>query len=237
MGMSLRLGPRSCNSTSKYTRGNTCYGESVWRRLCSPEALGKAMKIPGYSIQRQIGQGGMATVYYAIQESLERPVALKVMNPLLADRPEFSQRFLNEGRLLAALRHSHIITIYDIGVSDQYHYISMEYVDGGDLKQRLLHGLAPLLALDYVITLGHCLKAAHDLHIVHRDIKPVNILFRRDDTLLLTDFGVAKNLASYHGTDNHRQHGWQPVLYQPRASAGASPGWPGRYLQPRHRLL
>jgi serine/threonine protein kinase len=81
------------------------------------------MKIPGYSIEGQIGQGGMAVVYRAIQESLGRPVALKVMNPLLAVSPEFTARFLNEGRLLASLRHSHIMTIYDIGVSDG-HYIS-----------------------------------------------------------------------------------------------------------------
>jgi serine/threonine-protein kinase PpkA len=155
------------------------------------------MKIPGYTIERQIGQGGMAMVYYAIQESLGRPVALKVMNPLFADSAEFSQRFLNEGRMLAAVRHSHIVTIYDIGISDTgLHYISMEYVDGGDLKQRIRHGLPPETALDYVITLSSCLTTAHAVRIVHRDIKPVNILFRHDGTLLLTDFGVAKQLTT-----------------------------------------
>jgi serine/threonine-protein kinase PpkA len=152
------------------------------------------MKIPGYTIERQSGQGGMAVVYRALQESLGRPVALKVMNPLFANIPEFSERFLNEGCLLAALQHSHIITIYDIGVSADYHYISMEYVDGGDLQQRIRHGIPPQTALDYVITLGSCLAAAHAAHIVHRDIKPANILFRRDGTLLLTDFGIAKQL-------------------------------------------
>ena len=119
------------------------------------------MQIPGYNIESQIGKGGMAVVYRAIQESLGRPVALKVMNPLLADSPEFTERFLNEGRLLASLRHSHIMTIYDIGVSDGLHYISMEYVDGGDLRQRIGHGMPLQTALDYVITLGSCLKAAH----------------------------------------------------------------------------
>src|SRR5215468_4764082 len=156
-----------------------------------------AMKIPGYTIERQIGQGGMAMVYYAIQESLGRPVALKVMNPLFADSAAFSQRFLNEGRMLAAVRHSHIVTIYDIGISDTgLHYISMEYVDGGDLKQRIRHGLPPETALEYVITLSSCLTTAHAVQIVHRDIKPVNILFRHDGTLLLTDFGVAKQLTT-----------------------------------------
>jgi serine/threonine-protein kinase PpkA len=136
-------------------------------------------------------------VYYAIQESLGRPVALKVMNPLFADSAEFSQRFLNEGRMLAAVRHSHIVTIYDIGISDTgLHYISMEYVDGGDLKQRIRHGLPPETALDYVITLSSCLTTAHAAQIVHRDLKPVNILFRHDGTLLLTDFGVAKHLTT-----------------------------------------
>jgi serine/threonine-protein kinase PpkA len=156
-----------------------------------------AMKIPGYTIERQIGQGGMAMVYYAIQESLGRPVALKVMNPLFADSAEFSQRFVNEGRMLAAARHSHIVTIYDIGISDTgLHYISMEYVDGGDLQQRIRHGLPPETALEYVITLSSCLTTAHAVRIVHRDIKPVNILFRHDGTLLLTDFGVAKQLTT-----------------------------------------
>jgi serine/threonine-protein kinase PpkA len=156
-----------------------------------------AIKIPGYTIERQIGQGGMAMVYYAIQDSLGRPVALKVMNPLFADSAAFSQRFLNEGRMLAAVRHSNIVTIYDIGISDTgLHYISMEYVAGGDLKQRIRHGLSSETALDYVITLSSCLTTAHAVQIVHRDIKPVNILFRHDGTLLLTDFGVAKQLTT-----------------------------------------
>ena len=157
------------------------------------------MKIPGYSIEGQIGQGGMAVVYRAIQESLGRPVALKVMNPLLAVNPEFSERFLNEGRLLASLRHNHIMTIYDIGVSADLHYISMEYVDGGDLRHQICQGMSPETSLDYVLTLGSCLKVAHEAYIVHRDVKPVNILFRRDGTLLLTDFGIAKQLGDTKG--------------------------------------
>ena len=152
------------------------------------------MDIKGYKIQGQIGQGGMAIVYRAIQESLDRPVALKVMNPLFAENPQFTSRFLDEGRLLASLRHHNIMTIYDIGVCDNLHYISMEYVDGGDLKQRIREGITPLTALDYVITIGSCLQVAHVAKIVHRDVKPVNILFRNDDTLLLTDFGIAKQL-------------------------------------------
>ncbi len=152
------------------------------------------MNILGYIIEDQIGQGGMATVYRATQESLGRPVALKVMNPLLANSPEFSKRFLGEGRLLASLRHNNIITIHDIGVCDNFHYISMEYVAGGDLKQRIRDGISPETALDYVISIGNGLMVAHAEHIVHRDVKPVNILFRPDGTLLLTDFGIAKQL-------------------------------------------
>jgi serine/threonine-protein kinase PpkA len=152
------------------------------------------MEIKGYKIEGQIGQGGMAIVYRAIQESLDRPVALKVMNPLFSDNPHFTARFLEEGRLLASLRHNNIMTIYDIGVCDNLHYISMEYVDGGDLKERIRNGISPRTALDYTITIASCLQVAHASRIIHRDVKPVNILFRNDDTLLLTDFGIAKQL-------------------------------------------
>jgi len=157
------------------------------------------MKITGYTIEGQIGQGGMSRVYRAIQDSLGRPVALKVMNPVFADDPAFSARFLDEGLLLASLQHPHIVTIYDIGVSDGLHYISMEYVDGGDLRQRIRAGMSPDAALDHVLAIGSGLTAAHDAHIVHRDVKPANILFRPNGTLLLTDFGIAKKLATNKG--------------------------------------
>jgi serine/threonine-protein kinase PpkA len=190
--------------------------------LMSSQAV-TAMKIPGYTIERQIGQGGMAMVYYAIQDSLGRPVALKVMNPLFADSAEFSQRFLNEGRMLAAVRHNHIVTIYDIGISDTgLHYISMEYVDGGDLKQRICHGLPPETALDYVITLSSCLTTAHAAQIVHRDIKPVNILFRHDGTLLLTDFGVAKQLTTIEELTATGNMVGSPYYLSPEQALGRS---------------
>lgn len=135
-------------------------------------------------------------VYHAIQESLQRPVALKVLNPLHSDSQEFTTRFLNEGRMLANLGHSNVITIHDIGVEGSFHYISMELVAGGDLKRRMKQGIDPATALGYVRTIADCLATAHEKNIVHRDIKPGNVLFRSDGTLLLTDFGIAKQLDS-----------------------------------------
>jgi len=155
---------------------------------------GQAVNIPGYKIQRLIGRGGMAAVFMAIQESLDRPVALKVLYPDFAQTPEFSARFLNEGRIIAALNHANIITIHDIGIAGDNHYISMEYVEGGDLKDWIAQGIDADTALGLLETIGGCLGFAHELGIVHRDVKPGNILFRKDGTTLLTDFGIAKQL-------------------------------------------
>jgi hypothetical protein len=152
------------------------------------------MKIPGYKVEHLIGRGGMAAVYLAIQESLDRRVALKVLDQTFADDPAFSERFLNEGRIIAALNHHNIITIYDIGIADDGHYISMEYVEGGDLKSRIAEGIPPDAALPLVKIIGGCLAFTHGLGVVHRDVKPANILFREDGTPLLTDFGIAKQL-------------------------------------------
>ncbi|MCP3670799.1 MAG: serine/threonine protein kinase [Gammaproteobacteria bacterium] len=154
------------------------------------------MNIDGYTLEKPIGKGGMAMVYLAVQESLARPVALKIMNPIYSDSAEFSARFLGEGRLLAAACHPNIITIHDIGISNGYHFISMEYVKGGDLRNKLNAGVTPETATNYIETIASCLSVAHEAFIVHRDIKPANILFREDGTLLLTDFGIAKQLTS-----------------------------------------
>lgn len=152
------------------------------------------LRIPGYRIEKRLGQGGGATVFLAVQESLGRPVAIKVENAVLNDDPNFSRRFVNEGRIIAALSHRNIITVHDVGVVDGIHYITMEHVAGGDLNDRLATRIAPEKALELVRTLGAALHVAHQAGVVHRDVKPGNILFRADGTPLLSDFGIAKRV-------------------------------------------
>ena len=150
------------------------------------------MDIPGYKVEGLVAEGGMAVVYVAIQESLERRVALKLLKKF--DNPEQSRRFMNEGRIIASLNHRNIITIHDIGVTGDQHYISMEYLEEGDLEARIRRGVTPAAAIDLLKTIGECLDFVHSKGIIHRDIKPANILFRKDGTPILTDFGIAKQL-------------------------------------------
>ena len=152
------------------------------------------MNIPGYQIQKKIGQGGMATVYLAIQESLHRPVVLKILDSGRFESEQWAERFLIEGRMIASLHHPNIVTIYDIGLADKQLFISMEYIQGGDLKQRIGEPIEPARCLNYLSKIAGALDAAHHHAIVHRDVKPANILFRDDDTPLLTDFGIAKQI-------------------------------------------
>jgi serine/threonine protein kinase len=153
------------------------------------------MDIPGYKVLREIGKGGMATVYLAIQESLDRPVVLKIMDSVdVKNSEDMIDRFLAEGRIIASLNHPNIITIYDIGIaSNNSLYISMEYVEGGDLKQQIELGISPEDTLDYLRQIAYALKEAHKHGIIHRDVKPANILFK-DETPILTDFGIAKQV-------------------------------------------
>lgn len=134
----------------------------------------------------------MASVHLAVQESLGRQVALKVLRKF--DRAEDSERFLNEGRLVAALNHQNIITIHDIGVAGDRPFIAMEYLEGGSLKQRIERGMTPDAAVDMVIAIGGCLDFVHRKGMIHRDVKPANILFHANGTPKLTDFGIAKSM-------------------------------------------
>ncbi len=176
------------------------------------------LQIPGYDIRRQLAEGGMAAVYLAVQTSLDRPVALKVLKN--TDNPSFSSRFLIEGRTLAALVHPNIVTIYDIGILDDIHFISMEYVDGGDLEARIRQGLPPKLAIDLTRQLAACLQFVHEHGIVHRDIKPGNVLFRQDGTPLLTDFGIAKSLQADNRLTQDGTAIGSPYYLSPEQSKG-----------------
>lgn len=150
------------------------------------------IQVPGYTIQTLLGEGGMASVFLATQKSLDRPVALKILKKFDTDAQ--IKRFFNEGRIIASLNHHNIITIHDLGEVNGQCFLAMEYIDGGDLKQRIAAGLPPDEAIRLIKLIAHCLDVVHQKGIIHRDIKPENILFRKNGTPVLTDFGVAKQL-------------------------------------------
>jgi serine/threonine-protein kinase PpkA len=149
------------------------------------------LDIPGYKINAHVGSGGMAVVFRAMQESLQRQVALKVLKE--TESKEWTERFLNEGRILASLSHRNIITVHDIGIYEGHIYISMEYLEGGDLRLRIESGMTPKEALEILTTIGEALEIAHKKGVIHRDVKPGNILFRQDGTPVLCDYGIAKD--------------------------------------------
>ena len=149
------------------------------------------IEIPGYKIQRTLGKGGMAAVYLAIQESFEREVALKVMNPALSEDPKFSERFLSEAKIVSRLVHPNIVTVYDVGVHNQQHYLSMEYIPGQDLKHKRKH-LRIRDSLQVVRDVARALDYASKKGYVHRDVKPENIMLHEEDgRAVLMDFGIA----------------------------------------------
>lgn len=152
------------------------------------------IELPGFDIERELGEGAMATVYLATQRSLQRKVALKVMAAALAADPSFAERFLREGRTLARLSHPNTVTIHDIGNVGSCYYMAMEYLPNGTLKERIQQGLDPEQGLAYVRQVAAALGYAHSQGLVHRDVKPANILFRADGTAVLSDFGIAKSI-------------------------------------------
>jgi serine/threonine-protein kinase PpkA len=151
------------------------------------------IKISGYQIKRELGQGGMAKVYLAIQQSLEREVAIKVLSTELISDQEFCQRFLKEGRILAQVPHPNVVPIFDSGEQDGVFYMCMEFVPGGTLEERLNQGSLSLKeSIRILKQIASALEWSHGKGLIHRDVKPANVLFRDDGTPVLSDFGIAK---------------------------------------------
>ena len=152
----------------------------------------RMIDIPGYRVLRPLGRGGMATVYLAIQESVDREVALKVMSPTLLADPTYGERFLREARIAAKLHHPHVVGIHDVGRQGDYFYIAMEYVAGGPVLHEDGKARDVPFTLRVVREIAKALGYANSKGFVHRDVKPDNILLREDGSSALTDFGIAR---------------------------------------------
>jgi serine/threonine protein kinase len=149
-----------------------------------------------YRLEARIGAGGMSTVYRALDETLQRPVAVKLMNREVASDSDQLERFRREARAVAQLSHPHIVGVIDAGEDEGRPYIVFEYVEGETLKERIRRqGRLPITeAVAYAIEIARALGAAHARHIVHRDVKPQNVLIDEEGSAKVTDFGIARVL-------------------------------------------
>ena len=147
-----------------------------------------------YELIRRLGAGGMATVWLAEDTSLHRKVAIKVLAERYAEDEQFVERFRREAQSAAGLNHPNIVAVYDRGVSDGSYYIAMEYLDGPTLKDLIDErgGLEPKRAIGYAMQILSALRFAHNHGVVHRDIKPHNVVVAPDGRLKVTDFGIAR---------------------------------------------
>ena len=152
--------------------------------------------IKGYRFIRRLAASHHSAVYLAVRESDERKMVLKVLRqvPDVSDGLGAFDRFLQEYEMIAGLHHPNIVEIYDLGVSDDHAHIAMEFVSGGDLKQRIMNGILEDDAVSFMKQIASALAELHRVGILHRDLKPGNIMVRADGSLALIDFGLAKRM-------------------------------------------
>ena len=168
--------------------------------MTTPQLIGT--RLGSYDVQALLGTGGMASVYRGFDHNLQRPVAIKVLSPAAATLPGFADRFQQEARLIASLRHPHIVQVYDFGEQDGATYMVQEFLPGPTLEERLRKLAAHNLRLPgneviaIITQLASALDTAHAAGIIHRDVKPANALWNASGALVLTDFGIAKNTLS-----------------------------------------
>ncbi|MBI3724371.1 protein kinase [bacterium] len=165
------------------------------------EAPGVGRRLGDFTLEKKIGQGGMGEVYRARQISLDRPVAVKVLPRTLATMPGFIDRFQREAKAAANIIHPHVIQIYAYGIEDGTPYFAMEFVEGEDLQQRMrrMRRLTLEETVDTTIAVASALAVAHEKGVIHRDVKPSNVMIDRQGNVKVMDFGLAK--AASTGTE------------------------------------
>lgn len=179
-----------------------------------------------YEFKSLLGQGGMASVFLAQHQTLQRPCAIKILSPeLLRRQPESVERFLAEARSAASLVHPHVVTVHNIGQSRGYHFIELEYIPGKSLQalKEQTPRMPILTATRYLLQAASALAAAHRQGLVHRDFKPANILVRNDGVAKLADFGLAKRVGTGDSGDRSPLTG-TPLFMAPELFLGQPGG-------------
>lgn len=173
--------------------------------------------IKGYRFVKRLAVSEHSAVYLAKKESVDVNMVLKVLRqvPDVSDGLGAFDRFLQEYEMIAGLDHPNIVKIYDLGVSDDHAHIAMEFVPGGDLKQRIEHGILQSEAVEYTRQIASALDRLHSLGILHRDLKPGNIMVRQDGSLALIDFGLAKRMRLEQEITGHGEIFGTPYYMSP----------------------
>ncbi|MFN7988706.1 MAG: serine/threonine-protein kinase [Thermoanaerobaculia bacterium] len=181
----------------------------------------KGRRLGRYRLDELLGQGGMAEVWRATDERLNRTVAVKVILANHARDAHFRQRFQKEAQLVASLDHPNILPVYDYGDEEGLPYLVMPFLEGGTLRDRMVGSPVPFAqAVSWIRQLGDALDAAHAAGILHRDVKPANVLIRKDDRLALADFGIAKMLEGSTGLTATGMVVGTPIYMAPEQAQG-----------------
>ena len=198
------------------------------------EKPGTWPSVPGYEILEEVGRGGMGIVYKARQVALDRIVALKMILPTGVAGPEQHARFLREAKVMALLQHPNVIQIHEAGSCNGRPFLAMEYVSGGSLTAKLAgRPMPPRKAAEMVAVLADAIQRAHQQGVIHRDLKPGNILLTIDGTPKIGDFGLAKWFAPPPDSAQTTQVMGTPSYMAPEQAFGPRPRWDQRSIRLR----
>lgn len=181
-------------------------------------------QIAGYKILNLTGQGAMGKIYKALQISMDRLVAIKVLTPQLTQNEKFVERFFQEARAVAKLNHPNIIQGIDVGESNGVHYFAMEYIEGSDLGALVTQNgpLEETQALDIIIQVTRALDHAHKHNMIHRDVKPSNIMITKDNIVKLCDLGLARLITKVTDTVGRQTLTGTPTYISPEQARSAA---------------
>lgn len=177
-------------------------------------------EIEGHTVKKKIGQGGMSTIYLAERHSDGREVVVKTLLTSLVENKKSVLRTRQEFQLISRIHNPHIVSLYEHGTVGDFLYTTMEYFPKGDLKQRLRRGMLQQHALKYLHQIAEGLNAIHGCGVIHRDLKPGNIMFRDDESLAIIDFGISKDINSTLDLTEHGQIMGTPNYMAPEQGKG-----------------